>query len=126
MSGELTDAVERITKLTEQVARNETTIGVCSTGERIAVALVLERPDLMPRGGYTALEAVERLGTVWTKAALVVQRPRQRGGRWRREALTLADQPGIAGRCLVAQNLPSAAGVSDGELGSGRPQWPHG
>ena len=51
MSGELTDAIERIAKLTDQVARNETAIGVYSTGERIAVALVLNRPDLLPHGG---------------------------------------------------------------------------
>jgi hypothetical protein len=60
-----------------QVARNEASIGVYWTGERIAVALVLDRLDLLPHGGYTALEAIERLGAVWTNAALVVQRPRQ-------------------------------------------------
>ena len=51
--------------------------GAYSNGERIAVALVLNRLDLFPRGGYTALEAVERLGTTWTKAALAVQRSRE-------------------------------------------------
>jgi hypothetical protein len=39
---------------------------VFSTGERIAVALVLDRSELFPLGGYTMLEAIERLGPDWT------------------------------------------------------------
>ena len=61
----------------DRIEKDEDAIGVYSTGERIAVPLVLNRFDLLPRGGYSALEAIERLGAVWTKAALVVQRPRQ-------------------------------------------------
>lgn len=56
------------------VEANESQIGVFSTGEQIAVALVLNRPDLFPHGGYTILEAVDRLGPEWTKAALAVQK----------------------------------------------------
>jgi hypothetical protein len=50
---------------------------VFSTGERIAVALVLDRSELFPLGGYTMLEAIERLGPDWTHAALKVQRRRE-------------------------------------------------
>ena len=56
------------------VMADERRIGVLSTGERIAVALILDRPDLFPHGGYTVLEAVDRLGRDWTQAAFRVQR----------------------------------------------------
>lgn len=55
------------------VAADESLFGVLSTGERIAVALVLDRPDLLKFWG-TMLEAVDRLGPDWTRAALRVQR----------------------------------------------------
>ena len=45
-----------------------------STGERIAVALVLDRPDLMEVAWGTMAESVYRLGNEWTEAALNVQR----------------------------------------------------
>jgi hypothetical protein len=69
---------ETIMRLTETVARDEHRFGVFSTGEKIAVALVLDRRDLLAEvnGGYTMLEAVERLGPEWTSAALQVQRAR--------------------------------------------------
>jgi hypothetical protein len=44
------------------------------TGGQIAVALVLNKPELFPHGGYTILEAVDRLGSDWTAAALKAQR----------------------------------------------------
>jgi hypothetical protein len=46
--------------------------GLLSTG-RIAVALVLDRPDLLKFWG-TMLDAVDRLGPEWTRAAPRVQR----------------------------------------------------
>ena len=55
------------------VAADESLFGVLSTGERIAVALVLDRQDLVKVWG-TMLEAVDRLGPDWTQAALRVQR----------------------------------------------------
>lgn len=50
--------------------------GVLSTGEFLAVALVLDREDLLKasRGDYTMLEAADRLGNDWFDAALRVQR----------------------------------------------------
>lgn len=47
---------------------------ILSTGERIAVALVLDRYDLLDQVWGTMLEAVYRLGEEWTEAALRVQR----------------------------------------------------
>ena len=57
----------------QMVVADESLFGVLSTGERIAVALVLDRPDLVRFWG-TMLEAVDRLGPDWTRAALRVQR----------------------------------------------------
>jgi hypothetical protein len=55
------------------VDADESLFGVLSTGERIAVALVLDRSDLVSWWG-TMLEAIDRLGPEWTQAALRVQR----------------------------------------------------
>jgi hypothetical protein len=65
-----------ISAMVAAVADDEKRIGVFSTGEQIAIALVLDRPDLFPNG-HTILEAIERLGYVWTQAALRVQRNRE-------------------------------------------------
>ena len=66
----------RIAAMVAMVAKDTHHMGVLSTGEQIAIALVLDRTELFPHGGYTILEAVERLGAEWTKAALQVQRRR--------------------------------------------------
>ena len=55
------------------VVADESLFGVLSTGERIAVALVLDRLDLLRFWG-TMLDAVDRLGPESTQAALRVQR----------------------------------------------------
>ena len=55
------------------VLADERAVGVLSTGERIAVAFVLDRSDLLPRD-YTMLDAFNRLGSEWTEAAVRVQR----------------------------------------------------
>lgn len=62
----------RILALAEAAKRDPAVVGVLSTGEALAVGLVLDRPDLFP--GYTVLEAIERLGPEWTAAAFRVQR----------------------------------------------------
>jgi hypothetical protein len=58
----------------KMVAADETNFGVLSMGERIAVALVLGRYDLLQRAWGHVLESVHRLGALWTEAALRVQR----------------------------------------------------
>jgi hypothetical protein len=70
----IADAEAQIRIKVKMVATDETTFGVLSTGERIAVALVLERYDLLQRAWGHVLESVHRLGPVWTEAALRVQR----------------------------------------------------
>lgn len=66
---------ETIFRLAEHVARNEDSIGVLSTGQYLAVALVLDRHDLIQQSRYpTMLEAAMRLGPEWLEAALEVQR----------------------------------------------------
>jgi hypothetical protein len=63
---------ETILALVERVQADENSIGVLSTGETLAVALVLDRKDLL--GSYTMLEAVNRLGDEWLRASIAVQR----------------------------------------------------
>jgi hypothetical protein len=51
-------------------ARNAMRYGRCawavqSTGEKVAVALVLNRADWLEEIGYTIAEAIERAGQVW-------------------------------------------------------------
>lgn len=49
--------------------------GVLSIGEKLAAALVLNRPDWLARMNYTLAEAVERVGAGWL--ALIPQAARQ-------------------------------------------------
>jgi hypothetical protein len=56
------------------VTQGELAFGTLSTGERIAVALVLNRYDLLQDTWGSMLEAIHRLGPEWTQAALRVQR----------------------------------------------------
>ena len=56
------------------VALDALSFETLSTGERIAVAMVLDRYDLLQDAWGSMLEAVHRLGPEWTEAALRVQR----------------------------------------------------
>ena len=67
-------AAEQIRAKVKMVVADETTFGVLSAGERIAVALVLERYDLLQQAWGPVLESVDRLGPLWTQAALRVHR----------------------------------------------------
>lgn len=64
---------ERIGQMARMVANNPDRIGVLSTGEQIAVALVLDRVDLLRGSGRTILQLVARLGPEWTEAAKLAQ-----------------------------------------------------
>jgi hypothetical protein len=55
------------------VATNEASFGVLSMGEKLGVALVLNRPDLIAEYG-TILDAVDRLGSQWLTAAILLAR----------------------------------------------------
>lgn len=70
---------KRIAQMCRAVERDESNFGVLSTGEKIAVALVLDRRDLCEFWG-SMLECVERLGPEWHAAAFRVQR-----NGWREE-----------------------------------------
>jgi hypothetical protein len=47
---------------------------VWSTGEQLAVALILNKPRWIKEQGYTMLEAVERVGEEWMLAAIRTQK----------------------------------------------------
>ncbi len=55
---------------------------VQSTGERLAVAVVLNRPDWIAEMGYTLAEAVDRIGIEWLAFVLRAQRALDAGGMW--------------------------------------------
>lgn len=64
----------RIRAKVRMIVDDEALFSVLSSGERIAVALVLDRYDLLQRAWGTIAESVHRLGPEWTEAALRVQR----------------------------------------------------
>jgi len=70
---ELDETKRKIMRLVGSVKADETSFGPLSTGEKIAVALVMDRTDWLRDYG-TILQAVDRLGEKWLDAALAVQR----------------------------------------------------
>lgn len=68
------DVGQRIASMCRIVERDEPQIGVFSMGERIAVALVLNRPDLLPKAFDELIPAIDRLGADWLAAAIRVHR----------------------------------------------------
>lgn len=72
MTEEFGDVVKAIKIMAQRVQEDVKRIGVLSTGESLAVAMVLDRKDLL--GTYTMLEAANRLGDLWLKASIEVQR----------------------------------------------------
>ena len=70
----MTDAEIQIRNKVRSVVQGDLPFGTLSTGERIAVAMVLDRYDLLKDVWGTMLEAVHRLGPEWTLAALRIQR----------------------------------------------------
>lgn len=67
-------AANQIRAKVRMVLADARSFGVLSTGEQLAVALVLDRKDLLYECGCTMLEAMHRLGPDWTEAAIKVQR----------------------------------------------------
>jgi len=67
-------AEAHIRRNVQSVVADESNFGVLSSGEKIAVALVLDRYDLLERAWGTMLASIDRLGPEWTQAALRVQR----------------------------------------------------
>jgi hypothetical protein len=49
-------------------------IGPWSTGEQLAVLLIVNRADVINKMGYTILQAVERVGDEWMREVFAVAR----------------------------------------------------
>jgi hypothetical protein len=64
----MTGLHDRIANLARQVDADPMRIGVLSTGEACAVALLLGRLDLLGADYKHPLDALERLGPDWEKA----------------------------------------------------------
>jgi len=67
-------AEDQIRAKVRMVVADEQSFGVLSTGEKIAVAMVLDRYDLVKEAWGTMLAAADRLGDTWLRASLQVQR----------------------------------------------------
>lgn len=59
---------QRIASMCRMVERDPKQIGVFSTGERIAVALVLSRTEFLPAAFDELLPAIDRVGEDWLAA----------------------------------------------------------
>jgi hypothetical protein len=59
---------ERIRDLARSVNRNPEIIGKLSTGECIAMALLFNKPEWLPKGYEHPLDAIKRLGENWLAA----------------------------------------------------------
>jgi len=67
---------EHLLRKAQDAARGDHSAwAVQSTGERVAVALVLNRADWLAEFGYTIAEAIERAGQEWV--AMIPQVARQ-------------------------------------------------
>ncbi len=69
--------VEKIREMADAVEQHPSHRGVLSTGERIAVAIVLRRMDWLREGGFQDADAArDRLGDDWALACQAVIRMR--------------------------------------------------
>jgi hypothetical protein len=72
-----THVIEKIREMSDVVESDPRSRGVLSTGERIAVAIVLRRMDWLQEDGFQDLEAArDRLGAEWVDACNVVMKQR--------------------------------------------------
>lgn len=67
------DIYLRLRAMCRNVQRDPRSIGVYSTGERCAIALIMNKPKLLPPGD-TMLYAADRVGQDWLPICLQVQR----------------------------------------------------
>ncbi|MDR0770582.1 MAG: hypothetical protein LBE75_05230 [Burkholderiales bacterium] len=57
--------IDRLDALVPDVAKNKSTVGYLSTGEKLYVYLAANRIDLLETEGYTIAEALVRIGDSW-------------------------------------------------------------
>jgi hypothetical protein len=70
----IADAEAHIRRNVQSVIADEANFDVLSSAQQIAVALVLDRYDLLEQAWGSMLKSIDRLGPEWTQAALRVQR----------------------------------------------------
>lgn len=63
--------LDRVINLARAVDKDPEHVGVLSTGERCAVALLHNKPEYLPNGYTHLLEAIDRLETSWVEACIV-------------------------------------------------------
>ena len=95
----------RIMRMVSDVIQNEGTFGLLSTGEQLAVAFILDRHDLL--GSYTMLQAIDRIGPDWLKAAMTAER------LLRLKKLNYGRAPRISARALRWRREPKGPGFAE-------------
>jgi hypothetical protein len=56
---------ELLVSLVRRVQQDESELGVLSTSEQLAVAIILNRPDWLAEWRYTLAQAIDRIGVKW-------------------------------------------------------------
>ena len=70
----MSDRCKRLVRMAEAVVEDTERIRLLPLKERLAVALILNRPQLFPGGEFTILQAVAFLGEDWLKAAIEAEK----------------------------------------------------
>jgi hypothetical protein len=66
----------RINRMADDCERSNSP-GPYSTGEKLAVAVLLDRHDWLRAMDYTILDAIDRIGDDWMRAVMVAARQRR-------------------------------------------------
>jgi len=66
--------LDDIIRMARTAEKHPDSVGVLSTGEHCAVALVTDRKEFLPRGYTTMLDAVDRLQGDWLDACIQANR----------------------------------------------------
>ena len=70
----MSELCTRLEGLVQSVVEDTERIKTLPLKERLAVALILDRPSFLPEGEFTILQAVAFLGEDWIKAAIEAEK----------------------------------------------------
>ncbi|MBX9682334.1 MAG: hypothetical protein K2X41_00965 [Hyphomicrobium sp.] len=71
---DMSDRRQRLVRMAASVVEASERIKLLPLKERLAVALILNRPQLFPEGDFTILQAVAFLGEEWVKLAIEAEK----------------------------------------------------
>lgn len=71
---DMSDRCQRLVRMAASVVESTERIKLLPLKEQLAVALILNRPQLFPDGDFTILQAVAFLGEEWVKLAIEAEK----------------------------------------------------